>query len=238
MKSRKDGVLGGIDVSRVRGILFDVDGTLSDTDDHMVDRVSRFLHPISWVFKNRDPQSFARWLVMSMESPANFTYGMADKMGLDGILSKMYDSISRKSRSSTIGQDRFWIISGVREMLSLLSNAYPMGVVSARDAVSTHSFLDYFDLTSFFKGIVTSQTCKHTKPFPDPVLFAASELGLKPEACLMVGDTIVDIHAGKSAGAQTAAVLCGFGTMRELKRAGADIILNRTSDLNAILLDK
>jgi phosphoglycolate phosphatase-like HAD superfamily hydrolase len=51
----------------------------------------------------------------------------------------------------------------------------------------------------------------------------------------MIGDTIVDIRSGKAAGAQTVAVLCGFGSQRELRRAGADLILSSTPDLLEIL---
>ena len=51
------------------------------------------------------------------------------------------------------------------------------------------------------------------------------------EACLMVGDTRMDVLAGKRAGAQMVAVLCGFGERRELARAGADLILENTADL-------
>ena len=67
------------------------------------------------------------------------------------------------------------------------------------------------------------------------MLFAAEALGLDPAECLMVGDTIVDIKAGKLAGAQTAAVLCGFGQQQELEQAGADLILSSTADLEKLL---
>lgn len=235
MNDKASVVSGEIDVSRVRAILFDVDGTLSNTDDHMVDQMSRFLRPMSWVFKNRNPQSFARWFVMAMETPANFMYGLADRFGLDEPLSRVYNFMSQRSRTTQTKHDRFWLIPGIIEMLTSFSDAYPMAVVSARDAITTRHFLEHFNLLSFFKVIVTSQTCKHTKPYPDPVIYAAEELGLAPEYCLMVGDTIIDVHAGKSAGAQTVAVLCGFGTQRELKRAGADMLLARTPDLTGIL---
>ena len=48
---------------------------------------------------------------------------------------------------------------------------------------------------------------------------------------LMVGDTTVDVKTGRRAGAQTLGVLCGFGTEKELIRAGADLILASTADL-------
>ena len=52
----------------------------------------------------------------------------------------------------------------------------------------------------------------------------------------MIGDTTVDIQAGKAAGAQTVGVLCGFGEEPELKKKGADMILNTTSELTSLLL--
>ena len=60
-------------------------------------------------------------------------------------------------------------------------------------------------------------------------------MGVEPTACLMIGDTTVDIRTGVSAGAQTIGVLCGFGTEDELLRAGAGMILRTTSDLLAVL---
>ena len=56
-------------------------------------------------------------------------------------------------------------------------------------------------------------------------------MNIAPENCLMIGDTTVDIRAGKSAGAQTAGVLCGFGEESELQKMGADIILKDTTEL-------
>jgi len=52
----------------------------------------------------------------------------------------------------------------------------------------------------------------------------------------MVGDTTVDIRAGVAAGAQTVGVLCGFGERGELERAGADLILESTTELADVLL--
>jgi phosphoglycolate phosphatase-like HAD superfamily hydrolase len=59
---------------------------------------------------------------------------------------------------------------------------------------------------------------------------------LSPDTCLMIGDTPVDILAGKRAGAQTVGLLCGFGTEGELRRAGADIILNDLRELHKLLI--
>jgi phosphoglycolate phosphatase-like HAD superfamily hydrolase len=63
-------------------------------------------------------------------------------------------------------------------------------------------------------------------------------MSVAPESCLMIGDTTVDMRAGKSAGAQTVGVLCGFGEEEELKRTGADLILKSTAELMGVLLNE
>jgi phosphoglycolate phosphatase len=60
-------------------------------------------------------------------------------------------------------------------------------------------------------------------------------MNVAPQNCLMIGDTTVDIRAGKSAGTQTAGVLCGFGEEPELQQMGADVILKDTTKLLEIL---
>ena len=129
----------------------------------------------------------------------------------------------------------FLIVPGVQQMLAQLHGYFPMAVVSARDERGTRAFLDQFDLTRYFDVIVTATTAEHTKPYPDPVLYAAKTMAVAPERCLMVGDTTVDIRAGKAAGAQTVGVLCGFGEAAELRRTGADLILANTPELTKVL---
>ena len=228
-------VSGKLELSEIRGLLFDIDGTISDTDDHMVDRLWRALQPASWLFRNGNPKPFARWVVMAVETPVNFLYNLVDRLGVDEFFTKAVSRVSGGKRTSEKSHEQFWLIPGTREMLAALKPHFKLGVVSARDSETTRQFLRHFGLSDFFDVVVTAQSCEHTKPYPDPILLAADTLGLPAAQCVMVGDTVVDIAAGKAAGTQTVAVLCGFGTERELTRAGADLVLNSTSDLVEIL---
>jgi phosphoglycolate phosphatase-like HAD superfamily hydrolase len=218
-----------LDIPRIQGICFDVDGTLSDTDDLWVSRLEKNLSPGKIFFPQRSPHSFARWAVMAMETPGNLLYWMLDFLHIDDDVGRILNKVSQKGRLRTRGP--FWIIHAVKETLLALNQRYPMAVVSARDQSSTIAFLDYFELTPLFLAVATSQTCEHTKPFPDPVLWAAEKMSIPPHNLLMVGDTWVDIRAGKAAGAQTVGVLCGFGSEKSLRRAGADLIIPNTADL-------
>jgi HAD superfamily hydrolase (TIGR01509 family) len=213
----------------IRAICFDMDGTLSDSDDVMVARFSRLLKPFHFLFPRRETTRIARRIVMAIEAPANFLMGVPDIFGLDEPLAWLINLIYRKVGHKP--KKVFLLVPGVKEMLAELSKRFPLAVVSARDARTTNAFLEQFGLLPYFKCIATAQTCRHTKPFPDPILWAAKEMGVPPEACLMVGDTTVDMRAGRAAGAQKIGVLCGFGEKHELQKAGADMILTTTEEL-------
>jgi HAD superfamily hydrolase (TIGR01549 family) len=219
-----------LDIPRIQAILFDIDGTLSDTDDQWASRMERFLRPMRFLFPGHSTRHIARRLIMALETPTNSVYTLLDRLSLDADVFRLLQWISRIGRPKT--PQKFWIIPGAIELLENLHARFPLAVVSARDAASTHRFLEQFQISSCFQAVATSQTCRYTKPFPDPVIWAARQLGVAPEHCLMVGDTTVDVRAGRSAGAQTVGVLCGFGMEDELRRAGADEILPSTARLD------
>ena len=221
-------------ISLIRAICFDVDGTLSDTDDRFVQRIAAGLGIIAPLLPRRDPLSLARWLVMATASPGNvLLYNLPDRLGIDDELARLGDYIYRLGLGRS---DRpFTLIPGVEEMLPALAARYPLAIISVRGQRNTERFLLQFGLDPYFRCIVSGQTCSHTKPFPEPVLWVAKKLGIAPQECLMVGDTTSDIRAGKDAGAQTVGVLCGFGSQRELASAGADLILSSTAQIQDVL---
>jgi N-acetyl-D-muramate 6-phosphate phosphatase len=217
-----------LDVSLVKALCFDVDGTLSDTDDLYARQVSGLL-PRS-IFKDRD--IIARRFVMWAEAPGNALLGHADTLGLDDEMVAILNWLHRIRKHS---KRHFLLVPGVDEMLRQFHGNFPMAVVSARDENSTMRFLEQFDLVKYFDVIVTGLSAPYTKPYPDPVLLAARTMNVPSANCLMIGDTTVDIRAGRSAGAQALGVLCGFGEELELRRMGANEILASTSQLSDLL---
>ncbi len=222
-----------LDIPRIRALCFDVDGTLSDTDDQFIHKLVKILTPFKFFFRDNNLHPFARKMVMFTEAPGNFLFGIPDKLRIDRELAAIGDFFYRKGHGKSGG---FLLIPGVIEALKKLNRHYPMSVVSARGGRSTQVFLDQFDLNPFFQSIATAHTCEYTKPYPDPILWAAEQMSVQPDECLMIGDTTIDIRAAKAAGAQSVGVLCGFGEEEELRRAGGDLILEHTALLADILL--
>jgi phosphoglycolate phosphatase len=217
-----------LDTSQVRAVLFDMDGTLADTDDAYVARAARLIRPAHFLFPDRDPTRFLRWWMMRAETPLNWLMTVPDQLRIDGPLATIADRLRRQAPGPTAHS---LMIDGTVTMLDALAARYPLALVTSRDRLGVEAFLDQFNLRPYFKVVVSALSAARIKPHPAPVLYAAGQLGLPASACLMVGDTTVDIHAGRRAGAQTTGVLCGFGERDELERAGAHLILDRTPQL-------
>lgn len=222
-----------IDPTRVRALLFDVDGTLADTDDQMIASFDRRLGPLRRLFPKGDARPFLRWGAMTAIAPVNTLVGIPDLLHLDQPLIVAANWVSDHIFRSAPAH--FTLMPGVVALLSQLRARYPLGIVSARSERATRHFLRQHDLEPFFTVIAHAQSARYTKPHPDPIVWCADKLGVGPANCLMIGDTSVDIESARRAGAQSVGVLCGFGSRRALERAGADAILTQTAELADLL---
>ena len=213
-----------IPVSAIKAWFFDLDGTLMDTDDQAVDSLTHRLR-----FLGSSPaKRLARFLIMKSETPLNFAVTIVDMLGLDTLLFKLRKRLNRHQVKPT-----FRIIEGVKPMLEVLHSHALLGVVSTRTQDDAMAFLKQHGLEELFSLVVSQETTKRLKPHPDPVLYAAKALDLSPDACVMVGDTTVDVRSARRAGTWAVAVLCGFGEQPELQHAGAHLVLQSTADLSA-----
>ena len=223
----------GLEPAHIQALLFDVDGTLMDTDDQMVQQLADWLGILKWFLPESQRKKLARRIIMRMESPSNRILQFLDWTGLDGVYAAVNNRLHQWGwrRLPT----EFPLIPGTIAALESLKPRYRMAVVSARGALQVEAFVAHHKMEPFFEVVVSGQTVPKTKPYPDPILFAAAEMDIPPEACVMIGDTTVDIHAGRAAGTQTIAVLSGFGEAPELEAAGAGILLASVAEIPAVL---
>ena len=233
-----------LDLTRVRALCFDVDGTIADTDDHLVAQLAALVDKLPGV-SGRRSERVARQAVMSLETPVHGAYAMLDQLGLDVPLTRLRTRLkAMKQRQADPAGTRnpealdevpHEMVAGVQEMLHKLAGHFPMVTISTGGAPRVERFLEHYGVRELFTAVIGSQTTRRMKPHPEPLFYAAEKMGVDPQHCLMIGDTTIDVRTGVSAGAQTVGVLCGFGTERELREAGVGLILRTTSDLLAVL---
>jgi HAD superfamily hydrolase (TIGR01549 family) len=224
---------GEIYPGEIDAILFDLDGTLIETDDQAVEALTRRLQPLRRFLPGRDPAKAARRILISCEGPANSILTFLDRIGLDDDVLDLGDRLRQMRGLST--PLNFRPQDGVVEMLQDLSQRYHLAIVTTRSRLHAELFVSQQKLADVIQVIVGREDTWRIKPHPSPVQHAAELLNVPVERCLMVGDTTADIWAARSAGARSAGVVCGFGDQDELERAGADIILQTTGALQELM---
>ncbi len=92
-----------------------------------------------------------------------------------------------------------------------------------------------FGLAEYFQNVITSRDTQHPKPSPDALVESSRQLKVGISECLVVGDSVIDVRAGRNAGAKTVGVLSGIFSREELEREEPDLILENISKLPAFL---
>ena len=211
----------------INAILFDLDGTLMDTDDAMIDAWAERIKAANPAWSSPELRNALRRLVMAGEKPTNALLTFLDRLGLDRPafrLKTQLDAIRKE------GEVSFRPMEGAQDVIQSLSARFKLGIITTRSRQEAQAFLRQAGLDGLFQVIITRDDVERLKPHPESVWRAALELGIPAQRCAVVGDTDVDIQAAKAAGALAIGVLSGFGSEKDLSQA--DVILNSIRDLD------
>lgn len=213
----------------ITAILFDLDGTLIETDNRWVAMLEQKLAPLKRLMPRLDTHALARRLVMASETPTNYILSLIEHVGLSSSFFGLTDRLRRSKGLAT--REDSELVEGSLELLEALEGRFKLAIVTTRARPEAYAFLRHAGIERFFPVVVTRQDVLRMKPHPEPIRKAAASLGVRPEECLMIGDTVPDIRAARRAGALAVGVLSGFGERAELERAGAHLILERAAHI-------
>ncbi|MCS7221403.1 MAG: AI-2E family transporter [Anaerolineae bacterium] len=215
---------------RERGIevlLFDLDGTLVETDDVVVRTWARRVAPLKRMIPALEPERAVRWIVGRLEGPASLALLVLDRLAWDEQALDWAEWLTRQLARRP--PEALVAVPGAVETIRHLRTRYRLGIVTTRRLADVKQFLRQEGLEECFEVIVARDTYPLLKPHPGPVLHAAQMLGVKAERCALVGDTMMDIAAAQAAGAVSIGVLSGFGQRDDL--AQADLVVDSVFDL-------
>ena len=115
------------------------------------------------------------------------------------------------------------LYDGVLETLDTLkSDGFKLACITNKTARFTNPLMETAGLASYFDFIASGDTFAEMKPNPLPLLETAKLLNVAPENAWMIGDSINDISAGKSAGFKTIAVSYGYAGQHSMADLNAD----------------
>ncbi len=222
--------------ANVEAFLFDLDGTLVETSNRWAERLSASLSGLERLVPRFDARAVARRVVLGIEMPLNYAVAGAERLGLGEVTRGLGDRVRRSKGLAT--RDGGTPIEGVVDLVRDLAGRYALAIVTTRARREAHALLETLGVGDVFRVVVTRQDVWLMKPHPQPVLAAARDLGVRPSACVMIGDTVTDVRSARRAGAFAVAVLSGIATHEELDGAGAQLILGSAADLRGYLVGR
>ena len=202
-----------------KAIIFDLDGTLLNTLDDLMDSVNEMLMIKGYPeISYEQTRSFVGNGMMKLVE-RSLPHGLCknDVLSCYDIFCEHY-KVNMENKTAPY--------DGIREVLQKLKELGVKTVVTSNkndDAVKTLCGKIFGNLLTDATGVK-----ENVPPKPDPtmVINAISALGLKKEECLFVGDADTDILTAKNAGLTSLGVLWGFRDRDVLEASGADRIIS------------
>ncbi|SEM64294.1 pyrophosphatase PpaX [Mesobacillus persicus] len=205
-------------------VLFDLDGTLIDTNELIV---SSYLHTLEHYFPGR----FQREDVLPFMGPSlHEVFGNLDSTKVDEMI-RTYRKYNISNHDSFVTE-----FEGVTETIKALHDSgFKLAIVTTKIADVAMMGLRLTGLDRYFNIMIALDDVKNAKPDPEPIYKALDLLGSQPESAMMVGDNHHDVLAGKNAGTKTAGVAWSLKGKEHLATFEPDYMLDEMTDLLPIL---
>ncbi len=218
-------------LAQIRGVLFDLDGTLVDSAPDLAGATNDMLRA-----RGLAAVPFERLRPM-VGAGARGMMGVAfDVSPLDTRFTALRDEFFDRYEARLLQDTRPF--DGVPQMLwGLVAAGLSWGIVTNKSERFALPLTRGLGWSTEAAAIVGGDSTPHAKPHPAPLLEAARRAGLSPEHCIYVGDDARDIVAGRAAGMPTVAVRWGYlGDGLPIEEWGADVVLDAPAQLLEWLL--
>ncbi|MCX7934032.1 MAG: HAD family phosphatase [Planctomycetota bacterium] len=175
----------------IRGLIFDLDGLLVDTEPLHFEAYRRAFAEQGVTLMEVD---YTEHWVREGRSAADFIAKRGWKVDAEAVRRLKVEFYSALVASSIKP------MPGAVEALQRLRHRQRLALASSSYRADVNAVLAALRLTEFFEATVAREDVKNLKPAPDPFLLAAQRLGLPPPACLVVEDAEKGVRAARAAG--------------------------------------
>ncbi|PSL42756.1 pyrophosphatase PpaX [Salsuginibacillus halophilus] len=210
----------------INTILFDLDGTLINTNELIISSFDHTLHTFGYTGYARED------IIPFIGPPLDETF--------KSISPERAEEMVEAYRKHNVlhHDDLIEEYEGVRETIEALAEqGFKLAIVTTKRVTTAHMGLRAAGLDRYFSTVITYNDVDQVKPNPEPLHKAMEELEAMPEQTLMVGDSHHDVLGGKNAGVKTAGVAWSIKGRDALQAYEPDVMLEKMPDLLEVVKD-
>lgn len=210
-------------------ILFDLDGTLTDSSPGIINSIIYALKKYDITVE--DVSTLRRFLGPPLHESFKDFYGFDEKKSMEAV------SFYRKY-FSTKGLLENKVYDGIPQLLQeLVDNGKRLILATSKPQEYTDRIMEHFELAKYFEFIAGSNMDGTRSKKADIIGYALQQCNIADKSkAVMVGDRMHDIIGAKSVGIDSVGVEYGYGDYEELNNAGATYIAKTVDNLKNILL--
>jgi len=218
----------------VQAVIFDMDGTL-------IDSIETYYRIVEIALERLKMPQVSRRKILDAAEDGDFNWEVVLPGEVlnnkDEIIAAAWEIIAEIA--PRMFAENIKLIRGADHILQTISKGTPrIGLVTStpqRDLKMKMEPLKSAGVDNLLEVIITSDDVEKRKPAPDPLLACARKFRVQSSKCVYVGDTRIDIKAGKAAGMKTVGVLTGFDDYDMLANEGPDAIIDSIGNLVEVI---
>ena len=212
--------------NRFETVIFDLDGTLVDTVTDVTRGVNHALERMG--FPSRSVEQVKKAVGPGKEEFIRNIFPDEDDPDMDTFLSLFRDFYWEHCLDETV------LYSGMKDVLTQLRELN-LAVASNKPNRFTIKILEGLGVREWFTVILGPEDVLHAKPHPEMIIKLIERVEGKPSQTLLVGDTDMDIRAGRGAGIGVCGVRYGYGQIDDMERLSPDFFIDSPEELLSIL---
>ena len=188
-------------------ILFDLDGTLIDSTDAIVESFNMAFER----FGKTSPA--CKEIVSLIGYPLDI---MFERLGVKQ--ESVWEYVDAyKAHYRVISRSGTTLLPLAKEAVEEAYNFATLGIVTTKTARYSRELLEHLGIMKYFEVLIGRENVQNPKPHAEPILKALDELNAKKDSSWMIGDTKLDLESAKNAQVNSIAVTCGYGKEKELR---------------------
>lgn len=212
--------------SMVSAVVFDLDGTLIDSTEAIIES---FQHTFD-----------------TLKQPHAQRQAILD--GIGALIADQFESLCPdcdpqqcvqifRAYYPTVCLEKTCLLPDARDLLQTLAAAgIRMGFASSKKLAFSEMILDHHGLLDYFESRLGPEEVRQAKPHPEAVLRALADLNAAPPETYFVGDTHFDVLAARAAGVRCLCVTTGYATREQLEALGPEAVYDRLDEVGRHIL--